>query len=262
MSLQSIEDSIRVESHCQSGSRSCILTINCGSSSLKFALFAASARPVAASLRSGSSGSGCPRRGWSWSPLMVLRRRTAQSSPGSDRGHRTANQDTRLRGRPGEHRRCRSSRRPRWQSFLPSQRSSHLRCWRSCAPIVPYDPDHLPGEIGAIEAFLRLDTELPQVACFDTAFHHDLPRVAQIIPIPRRYEKVGRPSLWLSRSVLLLPDRQELGRLAGPGAVRGRVILAHLGSGVEPGRGARRPLHRHHDGPDTHLRAGHGHAVR
>jgi len=47
--------------------------------------------------------------------------------------------------------------------------------------IVPYDPDHLPGEIGAIEAFGRLDPELPQVACFDTAFHHDLPRVAQII---------------------------------------------------------------------------------
>src|SRR4029077_4804592 len=57
--------------------------------------------------------------------------------------------------------------------------------------IIPYDPDHLPGEIGAIEAFLRLDNDLPQVACFDTAFHHDLPRVAQIVPIPRRFEKVG-----------------------------------------------------------------------
>src|SRR5262249_22609836 len=57
--------------------------------------------------------------------------------------------------------------------------------------IVPYDPDHLPGEIEAIEAFLRLDPERPQVACFDTGFHHDLPRVAQIIPIPRRFEAAG-----------------------------------------------------------------------
>ena len=51
--------------------------------------------------------------------------------------------------------------------------------------IVPYDPDHLPGEIEAIEAFRRLDAQRPQVACFDTAFHHKLPRVAQIIAIPR-----------------------------------------------------------------------------
>ena len=57
--------------------------------------------------------------------------------------------------------------------------------------IVPYDPDHLPGEIEAIETFGRLYPELPQVACFDTAFHHDLPRVAQIIAIPRRYEAAG-----------------------------------------------------------------------
>ena len=106
---------------------------------------------------------------------------------------------------------------------------SHLRCWRNCA-IVPYDPDHLPGEIGAIETFLRLDSKLPQVACFDTGFHHDLPRVAQIIPIPRRYEQVGvrRDGFHgLSYSYLI----QELSRLAGPGAARGRVILAHLGSG-------------------------------
>src|SRR5690348_1282422 len=52
--------------------------------------------------------------------------------------------------------------------------------------IVPYDPDHLPGEIDAIEAFHRLDSQRLQVACFDTAFHHELPRVAQIIAIPRR----------------------------------------------------------------------------
>ena len=54
-----------------------------------------------------------------------------------------------------------------------------------------YDPDHLPGEIELIEAFRSQDRNLPQIACFDTAFHHDMPRVAQIVPIPRRFEAAG-----------------------------------------------------------------------
>src|SRR5205085_598028 len=44
----------------------------------------------------------------------------------------------------------------------------------------PLDPDHLPGEIVLIAAFARRFPGLPQVACFDTAFHHDLPRVARL----------------------------------------------------------------------------------
>jgi acetate kinase len=97
--------------------------------------------------------------------------------------------------------------------------------------IVPYDPDHLPGEIGAIEAFQRLTPELPQVACFDTGFHHDLPRVAQIIPIPRRYEASGVRRYGfhgLSYAYLM----EELVRVAGPETARKRVILAHLGAGA------------------------------
>ena len=42
----------------------------------------------------------------------------------------------------------------------------------------PFDPEHLPEEILLTEAFHRRFPDLPQVACFDTAFHHDLPRVA------------------------------------------------------------------------------------
>ena len=55
----------------------------------------------------------------------------------------------------------------------------------------PLDPAHLPGEIALIEAFVRRFPGLPQVACFDTAFHHDLPRVARLLPVPRRYEAEG-----------------------------------------------------------------------
>ena len=45
----------------------------------------------------------------------------------------------------------------------------------------PFDPDHMPEEILLTEAFHRRFPDLPQVACFDTAFHHDLPRVAQML---------------------------------------------------------------------------------
>ena len=55
----------------------------------------------------------------------------------------------------------------------------------------PFDPEHLPEEILLTEAFHRRFPDLVQVACFDTAFHHDLPRVAQLLPIPRRYEAQG-----------------------------------------------------------------------
>lgn len=97
--------------------------------------------------------------------------------------------------------------------------------------ISPFDPEHMPEEILLIEAFQRRFPELPQVACFDTAFHHDLPRVAQLLPIPRRYEAQGVRRYGfhgLSYEFLM----GELARQAGTDAAQGRVILAHLGNGA------------------------------
>jgi acetate kinase len=95
----------------------------------------------------------------------------------------------------------------------------------------PFDPEHLPEEIQLTEAFHRRFPDLPQVACFDTAFHHDLPRVAQLLPIPRRYEAQGVRRYGfhgLSYAFLM----EELARVAGAEAAQGRVILAHLGNGA------------------------------
>jgi acetate kinase len=95
----------------------------------------------------------------------------------------------------------------------------------------PFDPEHLPEEILLTGAFHRRFPDLPQVACFDTAFHHDLPRVAQLLSIPRRYQAQGLRRYGfhgLSYAFLM----EELARLAGPQAARGRVILAHLGNGA------------------------------
>ncbi len=96
--------------------------------------------------------------------------------------------------------------------------------------IAPYDPDHLPSEIELIQAFRDKHPNLVQIACFDTAFHRTMPRVAKMLPIPRRYEAKGVERYGfhgLSYAYLM----EELGRL-DPAAAKGRVILAHLGSGA------------------------------
>jgi acetate kinase len=95
----------------------------------------------------------------------------------------------------------------------------------------PFDPEHLPEEILLTEAFHRRFPNLPQFACFDTAFHHDMPRVARLLPIPRRYDARGVQRYGfhgLSCAYLM----EELARVAGAEAAQGRVILAHLGNGA------------------------------
>ncbi len=95
----------------------------------------------------------------------------------------------------------------------------------------PFDPEHMPEELLLIEAFQRRFPDLPQVACFDTAFHHDLPRVARMLPIPRRYEAKGvRRYGFHGLSYAFLMG--ELARLDGAEVAQGRVILAHLGNGA------------------------------
>ena len=95
----------------------------------------------------------------------------------------------------------------------------------------PIDPEHLPLEIELIETFRQRHPTLPQVACFDTAFHRTMPRVATLLPIPRRYERQGIRRYGfhgLSYEFLI----EELARLGDPAATKGRVILAHLGNGA------------------------------
>jgi acetate kinase len=96
---------------------------------------------------------------------------------------------------------------------------------------VLFDPEHLPIEIRLVEEFQKLFPGVKQIACFDTAFHHELPSQARLLPIPRRYEAQGVYRYGfhgLSYAFIM----QELGRLDGAEAANGRVIIAHLGNGA------------------------------
>jgi len=92
------------------------------------------------------------------------------------------------------------------------------------------DPEHLPLENAIIDACHKRYGEVPEVACFDTVFHKDLPRVARTLPIPRRFEAQGIRRYGfhgLSCGYIL----EEL-RRTDPSIADGRIIIAHLGSGA------------------------------
>jgi acetate kinase len=89
--------------------------------------------------------------------------------------------------------------------------------------ISPFDPEHLPAGIALIEACSRRFPGLPRVACFDTAFHRDLPRVSRLLPIPRKYEAEG-----IRRYGFHGLSHAWASRRAGGG----RVVTCHLGAGA------------------------------
>ncbi|HYT89717.1 MAG TPA: acetate/propionate family kinase [Gemmataceae bacterium] len=97
--------------------------------------------------------------------------------------------------------------------------------------LAPFDPMHLPAEIQGVEAVARLYPNLPQVACFDTAFHRTLPEVARTLALPRSFADQGIRRYGfhgLSYEYIL----EELARVAGPTAATGRIVIAHLGNGA------------------------------
>jgi acetate kinase len=96
--------------------------------------------------------------------------------------------------------------------------------------LVPLDTEHLPQTLCVIRSVQHAYPAIPQVACFDTAFHRQMPRVAQMYPLPRNFWEAGVARYGfhgLSYEYIL----QELRELDGDAAY-GRVIVAHLGNGA------------------------------
>ena len=205
-----------------------VLTLNAGSSSIRFALFeggSAERRILEGAIeRIGTPGA----------RLSVNREGVADAPrPIQARDHRSAARHLLdwLQGDPLfagvsslGHRIVHGMRHSAPERVTPRLLSELRR-------LTPYDPDHLPIEIGLIEEVCVRLPAMPQVACFDTAFHRSMPLVAKLLPIPWRYRAKGVERYGfhgLSYQFLM----GELKRLGDGSAGRGRVVLAHLGNGA------------------------------
>jgi acetate kinase len=97
--------------------------------------------------------------------------------------------------------------------------------------LVPLAPLHQPHALQAIDALGALHPALPQVACFDTAFHHGQPELATRFALPRALHdegvrRYGFHGLSYEFIASVLPA------IAGDAVARGRVVVAHLGAGA------------------------------
>jgi acetate kinase len=96
--------------------------------------------------------------------------------------------------------------------------------------LVPLAPLHQPHNVAAIEAVAERLPGVPQVACFDTSFHRGQPAVAELVPLPRELcrsglQRYGFHGLSYEYVASVLPE-------VAPEIARGRVVVAHLGSGA------------------------------
>ena len=97
--------------------------------------------------------------------------------------------------------------------------------------LIPLAPLHQPHHLAAIAALSKLHPALPQIACFDTSFHHTQPEIASIFALPRNLteegvRRYGFHGLSYEYIASVLPD------VMGPAAAEARVVVAHLGNGA------------------------------
>lgn len=186
-------------------SRMRVLTINAGSSSVKLALFAVDAdetRIASAAAERVADHTGALRT------ELARMQASLDASPPDAVAHRIVHGG------------------PRYQD--PVRITDDVR--DDLRALTSIDPDHMPQSLAAIGAIGEIYPAVPQVACFDTAFHHTLPRVAQMYALPRRFWDTGVRRYGfhgLSCEYILRALTQIDSRAAA-----GRVIVAHLGSGA------------------------------
>lgn len=175
----------------------CILAINCGSSSLKYALY----EGEALILRGKIADSGIEKA------LETL----FESIKGQKIlavGHRI------VHGGP--------------QFIQPCAVTAKVM--KALKSLSPFDPDHLPDEIRAIESAQQRYPEIPQVACFDTAFHAAMPPVAKYYPIPRRLWSEGVYHYGFHG--LSYEYVMQVLKKKDPQLALGKIVIAHLGNGA------------------------------
>ena len=210
-----------------------VLALNAGSSSLKFALFRQEGGPGAALLARGeiegiggaphflvhdAQGAVLEEQRWGegggqgFDGLLTLLLDWIERHPGADRliavGHRVVHGG---------------------RDFLAPVRVTG-DVLAALEVLTPLAPLHQPRSLAPVRAIATLRPDLPQIACFDTAFHHTMPAAATRLALPREYEDEGvRRYGFHGLSYEYIARRLCL---TAPHLAAGRVIVAHLGSGA------------------------------
>jgi len=207
-----------------------ILVLNCGSSSVKFALFAAAGEPVRRFSGAVERIGGPDSRFWTREDAGTVRSDERLTIP----DHADAldkiltwiesgSEDAAL-GAVGHrivHGGAAGSRPERITPTLADRLEA----------LAPLAPLHMPHNMAGVRAVTARRPDLPQIACYDTAFHRQMPPVAQMTGLPRRYadDDIRRYGFHgLSCEYIL----EDLRRRAGDDAANARLIIAHLGNGA------------------------------
>lgn len=207
-----------------------ILVLNCGSSSIKFALFDAGIQPLprtpqwAGSIEGiGSANATLVETNATPVPLVLDPEKPYHAALLNVRDHIVR----RTGGRPPDalaHRVVHGGSKYAGPVRVDAAVLAELESY------IPLAPLHQPFALEAIRVLLAELPQLPQVACFDTAFHRTLPQVEQMLPLPyaqweRGVRRYGFHGLSYEYMTIALPERHG-------DAARGRTVVAHLGSGA------------------------------
>jgi acetate kinase len=208
-----------------------ILTLNAGSSSLKFCLFKAAGEELTVSAHGQIEGVGTAPH------LIATAADGAVAEHRWDAGSRLSHEDllgglldwveARLNG--GElaavgHRIVHGGADFRQPVVIDDAVLARLEA------LVPLAPLHQPHNLAPVRALMRSHPGLPQVACFDTAFHHGHAPVVDRFGLPRRWEAAGvRRYGFHGLSYEYVAGRM---RVLDPPLAQGRMIVAHLGAGA------------------------------
>ena len=209
-----------------------VLVLNCGSSSIKFALFDTSVQPLARKPLWNGKVDGitgpAPTFGETGVPPGPVALDTAHPYNAALQHIRTR---VLARMEQGGHRIAAVAHRVVHGGAKYSDPvrvdAAVLEDLRSYIPLAPL---HQPFALEAIGALLQSNPDLPQVACFDTAFHHTLPDVEKMLPLSwdawqRGLRRYGFHGLSYEFMSIALAERYG-------DAARGRTLVAHLGSGA------------------------------
>jgi acetate kinase len=209
-----------------------ILVLNAGSSSIKFSLFEGHVRPSAKRLICDGEFDGIGRRGH-----FVAKDHAGTALADQDMQEAASHEDALAtllkwvdRQFPNNHLIAAGHRVVHGGSIYTEPVRIDASVVDELRHLIPLAPLHQPHNLAAIAAVAKLHPALPQVACFDTAFHHTEPAIATAFALPhaitaqgvRRY---GFHGLSYEYIATVLPD------FLGP-AADGRVVVAHLGSGA------------------------------